>query len=65
MEEVVPEIVFSDDEGYKSIDYSKLTPILIEALKELKKEVDVLKAQISGLSLDKDNSTAQVKGKQK
>lgn len=43
VERVFPEIVYNDQDGYKSIDYSKLTPILIEAVKELKAEIDILK----------------------
>jgi hypothetical protein len=34
METVCPEIVSTDSEGYKSINYSRLTPILVEAIKE-------------------------------
>ena len=35
----------TDKEGYKSVDYSRLTPVLVEAIKELKKENDSLKAE--------------------
>lgn len=34
METVCPELVSTDDEGYKSLNYSRLTPILVEAIKE-------------------------------
>jgi len=36
VEIVLPEAVAEDNEGYKSVDYSKLTPLLIESVKELK-----------------------------
>ena len=39
VEEVVPEIVRTDADGYKSIDYSKLSVILLEAVKDLQKTV--------------------------
>lgn len=34
IETVCPEIVSTDSEGYKSLNYSRLTPILVEAIKE-------------------------------
>ncbi len=40
VEMVFPEIVTTDTEWIKSVDYSKLTPVLIEAIKELKQEKD-------------------------
>ena len=40
LEKVYPEVVNTDNEGYKSVDYSKLTPILVEALKEQQKIID-------------------------
>ncbi len=43
LEKIFPELVKNDEEGYKSIEYSHLVPVLIEAIKELKAEVDSLK----------------------
>jgi len=34
LEKIFPEMVFTDDKGYKSIDYSRLTPVLVETIKE-------------------------------
>lgn len=45
VEAVVPEVVVTGPNGYKAIDYAKLVPLLIESIKELKKEIDTLKAQ--------------------
>ena len=36
-------------QGYKMIDYQKLTAVLIESTKELKAENDMLKARIEKL----------------
>ena len=37
------DVVSKSGENYLTIDYSKLVPILVEAIKELKKEIDILK----------------------
>lgn len=43
LEKIYPEMVFTDANGYKTVDYSRLTPVLIEAVKELSAEVEELK----------------------
>jgi len=50
VKEVFPELVMQDNDGYYSVDYVKLTPVLIEAVKELKAENDELKAQMTHLT---------------
>jgi hypothetical protein len=40
IEEVLPEIVTTRDNGYKAVKYEKLVPLLIEALKELNQKVE-------------------------
>ncbi|MEE4177061.1 MAG: tail fiber domain-containing protein [Bacteroides sp.] len=45
LEQVIPELVKTDAEGYKSIDYVKLLPVMAEAIKELKAENDRLRAE--------------------
>jgi hypothetical protein len=42
VETVLPQIVSSPEDSYKSIDYAKLTAVLIEAVKELKEKVEKL-----------------------
>nr|HPG31276.1 tail fiber domain-containing protein [bacterium] len=46
LEEILPEAVSTDNEGYKSIAYSKIIPVLIEAIKEQQKTIDLLKIEI-------------------
>ena len=43
VEKVVPEIVIDRDDGFKAVNYQKLTALLIEAVKELKEEIKELK----------------------
>ena len=53
VEKIFPEIVSTDKEGYKSLDYSRLVSPLIEAVKELKAENEELKKRIEVLEKDK------------
>lgn len=46
VEEVFPEIVTTRENGYKAVKYEKLVPVLIEAIKELKREINSLKSKI-------------------
>ena len=52
VEQVFPELVSNPETGYKSVDYTKLTAVLIEAVKELKTENTVLKEDINRLKND-------------
>lgn len=47
IEEVFPEIVETRDNGYKAVDYPKLTALLIEAVKELSDKVKKLEDGIT------------------
>ena len=38
VERVLPELVSEDKDGYKAVSYTKLTAVLVEAVKELKQE---------------------------
>ena len=49
LEKIYPEMVFTDDKGYKSVDYARLTPVLVEAVKELSVKNDNQQAQIDEL----------------
>ncbi|MEP7108582.1 MAG: tail fiber domain-containing protein [Ferruginibacter sp.] len=46
LEKLYPEMVQTDANGYKANDYSRLTPVLVEAVKEQQKEIDELKAKL-------------------
>ncbi len=46
VESVLPNLVFTDDEGRKLVDYTALIPVLIDAVKTLQEEVNTLKAKL-------------------
>jgi Chaperone of endosialidase len=52
LEKIYPEMVFTDEKGYKSVDYARLTPVLVEAIKELSKE---------NISLKENQKTVEVR----
>ena len=57
VEQVIPEVVSEkvpcvgefceNTEKYKTVDYAKLVPVLIEAIKDLSEEVEELKKKLS------------------
>lgn len=49
VEEIYPELVTTDADGFKSVDYTKLAPVLIEAIKEQQQQIDELKRLVEEL----------------
>jgi len=49
VEDVFPELVSAPEGSHRAVDYSKLTAVLIEAVKELKDENAALKARLDAL----------------
>jgi len=47
VEKVLPEVVMTRENGKKAVNYSKIIPLLIESIKELKSELDDLKSSNS------------------
>lgn len=45
LEEVLPNSVFTDDEGKKLVDYISLIPVLIDAVQTLQQEIESLKTE--------------------
>jgi hypothetical protein len=45
VEKVLPEVIGTDADGYKVIAYGNMIGLLVEAIKELKTEIDALKAR--------------------
>jgi len=51
VEKVIPEIVSGVD-GDKAVGYANLTPVLVQAIKELKAKNDLLKHEMDILELE-------------
>ena len=49
VEKVLPQAVQTDQEGYKSVDYAKVVPLLVEGMKEQQKQIDELKKLVEKL----------------
>ena len=47
VEKVLPQLVTDRDNGFKGVDYAKLTGLLIEAVKDQQKQIDELKSKLS------------------
>ena len=52
VEEVVPEVVQTNDDGMKSVAYGNLVGVLIESVKELKAEIEDLRSQLNSKNGD-------------
>ncbi len=49
VEKVLPELVFTDSQGYKSVQYGNLTAVVIETLKAQQQQIEKLQAEIDQL----------------
>jgi hypothetical protein len=49
VERVLPELVTTDEDGFKAVSYSKLPLLAIQAIKELKEENDALRDRLAAL----------------
>lgn len=61
LQTIYPNLVEKGQDGYLSVNYVELIPILIRAIQELKQEVDELSAKATdGTSMSKSISTANI-----
>jgi hypothetical protein len=60
VEEVLPEIVTTDKDGYKSVAYSRLSVLLIEAMKEQQKIIENQNVKIEKLNQNLKSTDASV-----
>lgn len=47
VQKIIPEIVIERKNGYLGVDYKRIVPLLIESIKELKQEVEILKKKVN------------------
>ena len=52
VEEVYPEFVHTNEEGMKSVNYSQMVAVLIEAIKELNTQIETLKTENASLKAE-------------
>jgi hypothetical protein len=50
MEEIYPDLVKTDEEGFKAVNYTALIPELVEALKGQQAEINALKSELARLN---------------
>ncbi|RLC19304.1 MAG: hypothetical protein DRH93_15690 [Deltaproteobacteria bacterium] len=62
VEAILPELVSTDKDGYKSVEYTKLTAVLIEAVKEQQITINKLNAKIDNLETNKMVEIDTLKG---
>jgi trimeric autotransporter adhesin len=62
VEKVLPELVSEDKDGYKSVSYTKLTAVLVEAVKELKAENERQKELLEKQQVEIEELRSMMKG---
>ncbi|WAC13752.1 tail fiber domain-containing protein [Dyadobacter pollutisoli] len=62
VEAIFPELVKTDDKGFKSVNYTGLIPHLIESVKELKASVEYLQTLNTAIKVQNDELKAQANG---
>jgi hypothetical protein len=53
VEVVFPELVYQDSNGYKQVDYSRLTAVLIEAIRQQQREIENVELRLLGIETER------------
>lgn len=64
VEALFPELVFTDSTGFKYLDYSRLTPVLVEAVKEQQTMIEELKkgnSELKAKNLEQEKVNNEMK----
>ncbi len=62
VEEILPHLVATDDQGYKAVNYDGVIPYLVEGMKELSAENKILKQEIAALRSEMTTGAAKGDG---
>ena len=60
VEAVFPELVITDETGYKAVEYANLVAVLIEAIKEQQKLIDAQTSEIAKLQTQNSSMKAEI-----
>ena len=60
VEKILPEVVLTDNDGYKSVQYSHIVPVLIEAVKELSSELKMKNELLSEIQNAQSNQACEL-----
>jgi hypothetical protein len=60
LQKVLPQVVQKNESGYLSVDYAKVTPLLLMAIKEQQAEIAIQKSEIETLKAQASNSTQKL-----
>lgn len=52
LEKYFPELVNTDKDGYKSVQYSHMVPVLLEAIKEQQQQIELMSNQLRSLTVE-------------
>ena len=58
MRHLLPSVVMTDNDGYMSVDYSRITPVLVEAIKDQQTQINELTALVKQLLADHTDAKA-------
>ncbi|HRS18098.1 MAG TPA: tail fiber domain-containing protein [Bacteroidales bacterium] len=60
VEKVLPELVITDDTGYKAVEYANIVAVLIEAIKEQQAIIDAQKLEIEKLQVSNESMKQEI-----
>lgn len=61
LQKTFPELVKENEDGYLAVNYSGMVPVLVEAIKELKAEINHLKSKLNTIHSGNENPDTNLK----